>query len=269
MNKLDENYIEKFLTFLSEHNWHNSLTPILTSFLESRHNENDIDSLIGAVTKKVETVLRDSIKEYQGSAKESDLVGIGLLNCAISCHLIRSEEPLYHTIYWILRKPRNTSHHRFKMYPLKQLELILLQADEAIDELRNKMKAEYDAACRIIIDPQATTIKIRAKLFSPTKNVVPDDQKVEAILKFSDGNVKPLELRPQKDGYRYNEYDYRGNSAGTISITYNVIEGSRRYFAETGSALVIPWPSGICPKCGKEIRWGQSRCMNCGEIPYV
>jgi hypothetical protein len=98
---------------------------------------------------------------------------------------------------------------------------------------------------------------------------VPDDQKVEANLKFSDGNIKALDLRPQKDGYRYNEYDYRGNSAGSLTITYSVFDGSRRSFAEMGSALVIPWPSGKCPKCGKDIRYGQGRCMNCGEIPYV
>lgn len=266
---MEENYIEKFIAFLSEHNWQNSLTPILASFLESRHDENDIDSLIAAVTKKVETVLRDSIKEYQGSARESDLVGIALLNYAIGCHLIGGKEPLCHIIYWILKKPRNTSHHRFKIYPLKQLELILLLADEAIDELRNKTKAGYDAGSRIIVDPQASTIKIRAKLFSPTKNVVPDDQKVEANLKFSDGNIKALELRPQKDGYRYNEYDYRGNSAGPLTITYSVFDGSRPSFAEMGSALVIPCLSGKCPKCGKDIRYGQGRCMNCGEIPYV
>ena len=79
----------------------------------------------------------------------------------------------------------------------------------------------------------------------------------------------PLELRPQKDGYRYNEYDYRGNSAGTLTISYSVFEGSRRFFAQMGSALVIPWPSGKCPKCGKDVREELGRCMNCVEILYV
>jgi hypothetical protein len=269
-NTLEKSYIERFVTFLGEHTWHSSLTPMLTSFLDGNHDENAIDRLITAVTKKIETVLRDSIKEYQGSARESDLVGTALLNQAVDCHLIESkEEPLYHTIYWVLKKPRNTSHHRFKMYPLKQLELILLQADEAIDELRNRIRPEYDAASHIVIDPQETTIKIKAKVFSPTKKVVPDEQKVEANLQFSNGRVVPLELRPQQDGYRHNEYDYRGNSAGTLTVAYSVLEGSKRSFVQVNSTLVIPWTSAICSKCGKEIQWGQGRCSNCGETLYV
>jgi hypothetical protein len=267
---LEKSYIERFVAFLGEHAWTSSLTPILRSFLESKHDENDIDTLITAITKKVETVLRDSIKEYQSSATESDLVGIALLDLAVNCHLIRSkEEPLYHTIYWVLKKPRNTSHHKFKMYPLKQLELILLQTDEAIEELRGLIKSEYVATSRIFVDPETSKIKIKAKVFLPDRTAVPDSRKVMANLLFSDKTSVPLELRPETDGYRHAEYDYRGNSAGTLQVTYVAVEGTNRVFAQSEATLVIPWVSGKCPKCGNAIYFGHSRCSNCGETLYV
>lgn len=267
---MERNYIERFAVFLGEHIWNNSLAQILTSFLGSRHDESDIDTLIMAITKKVETVLRDSIREHQGSSKESDRVGIALLNYAVDCHLISSkEEPLYHTIYWVLKEPRNASHHKFKMYPLKQLELILLQTDEAIDELRNRLRSEYEAKSRIILDPKGTKIKIKAKMFSPDKIAIPDDRKVEANLQFYDEKIVPLELRPQADGYRYAEYDYRGNSAGTLRVTYSVIERSKHIIAQGEHTLVVPYINDKCPKCGGEVQLGQGRCPSCGNMLYL
>lgn len=265
-----QSYITRFHTFLSEVNWHEALIPIITTFLESRHIETDIDNLLMQATKKVEMILRNSIQQLQGSSERLKVGGIKLLDYAVHYHLIKNkEDPLYSLIYWILKEPRNTSHHTFKIHPFNELVLIVLQVDKAIRELTNRLKSNYDARMRITVDPEKTKIKIRTKVFRPNKTVLPDTEKVEAHMRYSNGRIVTLDLKPNGNGYRYGEYDYRGNAAGTISLNYRGINGNKRFLTSSASTVTIFPIDRRCPECGKEIEYGKGTCQNCGTRIYI
>jgi len=264
-------YIRRFITFLQEHDWHNELRPNITTFLDSKHIETDVDNLLMGITKKVETVLRDSIQQHQGSTERTREVGIRLLNSAVHCHLIKNkEELLYALLYWILKEPRNIHHHDFKLHPLKNLILFMLQSDYAIGALKNLLASSFEGRFNLDINEDEKSIKIsNVKVFCPDKTELPEDAKLEAFLTFSNGKGANVELKPNGDGRRSGKYDYRGASAGTVNVRLGGVV-STTTFTTASSSMVFLWPRyKNCPKCGATVSENDSRCPKCGHRFYI
>ena len=74
------------------------------------------------------------------------------------------------------------------------------------------------------------------------------------LLKFSKSAKPCVSIHNCLVQSRHGENDIDSQMAAVTKKVW----GSKRFFAEMGYALVIPWPSGKCHKCGKDVRWGES-----------
>ena len=260
-------YVKKFLSFIREENWHEALIPSITVFSDSKHTLQDIDNLLMAVTKRVETFLRDSIQQFQGSTIRSNLWGIRLLDYAVNCHLIKNkEEPLYHLIYWILKEPRNISHHEFLLHPLKRLKLYMFQVDRAISSLDNLLKSNFKARYKITKDEENKEIKFEeVEVFTPDNILLSLDEKVEGYLYFPNGRNPNVQLKPNGNGTRFGSYNYKGEAAGTISARVGGIYQGERFLTSASSVVYASTDYGTCPFCNSDIEPGSSICPYCGK----
>lgn len=260
-------YVIKFLNFIREENWHEALIPSITVFSDSKHTVQDIDNLLMAVTKRVETFLKNSILQFQGSTSKSKYYGIRLLDYAIDCHLIKKkEEPLYHLIYWILKEPRNISHHIFSLYPLKTLKLFMLEVDHAIGSLDDLLKSGLKARFNLTIDEEHSEIAFyNVKVYSPNNELLPLDEKVEGYLYFSDERNIPVSLKPNGNGSRFGSYCYKGEAAGTIWARVGGVYQGERFLAPASSSAFLSPDYGTCPFCNSDIKPGSSICPYCGK----
>lgn len=268
MNDTPE-YIQKFVRFLHDANWHRSLLNAITDFLDTRrYSLSQVDALIMSVTKTVEISLRDAVSRYQGSSVPKDLsYGVKLLNYAVKCGLIQDyKEPIYALLYWILKEPRNTSHHEFISYPYNTLVLFLSEANEAVERIENMIESTYKTHFKVTYDEESRKIKIEnAKILRPNGTPLPADQKVEASIKFPDKTTKTLPLNHNGNHWS-GEYDARGQACGTISIYLEGINHGKHFIAPSASTIMVsPLYGEACPKCGRLIDAETYICPNCGN----
>lgn len=266
-------YVEKFVRFLQEATWHRSHLEIITSFLEARRfATSDIDSLMMAITKNVETNLRSALALHLGSAVPNDRsYGVRLLDYAVNCHLIPNKEhPLYALLYWILKEPRNTSHHDFTSYPYNTLVMFMTEANEALEQICRLIKPTYGAYLRTNYDEKEKKIKIdNVTVLRPNGTPLPADQKVEAILNFADKKVKTIPLT-YGSGSWHGEYDARGEACGTVSCFLKGLNHGTHFVASSGSNATVSFPTNeSCPHCGQTISVGTYVCPKCGKRLYL
>jgi len=264
-------YIDKFVRFLKEVNWHEALIPPITTFLESKYTESDVDNLMMSSSKTVETVLRNTMQQLQGSTVGLNLSGERLLESAVNCHLIKNKDaPLYTLIFWIFKEPRNTAHHEFELYPYKFLVLSTLQADYAVREIDELTKSRYESSFKLELDEPKKEIRLNdVRIFRPDKTNLPSTEKAEGFLTFTNGKTASVALTPNTNGTRSGRYDYRGDAAGTIRVNLRGINGQKPFIAQSGSTAFISMQSKMCPKCGRSIDERASKCPHCGNRLYV
>lgn len=265
------NYVDRFVRFLREENWHEILIPAITTFLESKYTESDIDNLMMSASKSVETVLRSTLQRFQGSSTGLNISGEKLLESAVHCHLIESKEaPLYSLVSWIIKEPRNTSHHEFKLYPSKFLVLSILQADNAIRKIDELVTSRYDGSFKLELDePNKKIILKDVQIFRPDKTNLPNSEKAEGFLTFTDKKTTGVGLKPNGDGTRSGEYDYRGDAAGTVWVNLRGINGKTPFVTMSGSTAYLSVNYKKCPNCERDIDDRATICPNCGNRFYI
>lgn len=225
-----------------------------------------------SVTKKVETTLKDSIEKTQGHPLPPRTSGIKLLDYALGCHLIKSKgDPLYSLLYWLLKEPRNTSHHEFIVYPYNSLVQFMLEANAAIQKTKDRIGTSYSGSFVLFFDPEKKTIEVNdVKVWRPNQIPLPSDQKVEATFKFSNGSMKTLPLRPNGGSSWKEKYDARGESAGTVWVGLRGVNHGKRFLVPSGSTTYLsPQIGETCPYCGHKLEFRGSICPNCGSRLYV
>jgi hypothetical protein len=242
---------------------------MITSFLEAgRFTASEIDSLMMTITKNVESNLRGALARHLGNAVPNDRsYGIRLLDYAVDCHLIPSKEhPLYALLYWILKEPRNTSHHDFTSYPYNTLVMFMTEANEALEQIERMIKPTYGAYLRTNYDEKEKKIKIdNVRVLRPNGSPLPGDQKVEAILNFADKKVKTIPLTFGTDSW-HGEYDARGEACGTASCFLQGLNHGTHFVATSGSSITVSFPANEpCPNCGEIVSSGTSVCPKCGK----
>lgn len=260
-------YIRKFVRFLRDATWHIDLSDIINNFLESKQSDNEIDNLIMSITKKVETTLRESIEKIQGRSLPSRINGIKLLDYALDCKLIDNKDnSLYHLIYWLLKEPRNKSHHEFTAFPYNALVQFTLDADATIRGIKTRIDASYSGSFTLSFDPSNKVIQVQdVKIWRPDQTSLPSDQKVEGILRFQNGTMKTLPLSHDGQNSWKAEYDARGEPAGTLWVNLGGENHGKHFLAtNTSAAFISPQIGEACPNCGKKIGFQVSTCPNCG-----
>ena len=262
-------YVEKFVRFLHDANWHKSLLDIITDFIEGhRYTVSEIDSLIMSVTKKVETSLLDAVVRHQGSSVPVQRsYGTKLLKYAVKSGLIQSpEEPVYSLLNWIIKEPRNTSHHEFVSYPYNTLVLFMSEANQAIEQIEHLIEDPYEAYFRMAYEEDEKKIKIEnAKVLRPNGSTLPIDQKAEILLKFPNQMLKTVPLTPDENDNWKGEYDTRGEQCGTIWGYITGVNHGRHFETSSGSSIAVTFPLGeSCPECGHPITSNTYICPNCG-----
>lgn len=206
-------YIGKIIAFLNlETAWNKSIVGDITISLNKKNQtKDDIDSLVMAVTKKVETRLRETLAKHLGRnvPRERDH-GIGLLDYAVDSHLIRSKnEPIYYLIYLILKEPRNSSHHTFPDYPFKTTAMVISEANEALQRIDTLIQPAYSSHLHTNYDPANKKINIKTEILKPNGTFLSQDQKVEVTLQFQN-SVKTVPLTYGSVNTWIGEYDVRG-----------------------------------------------------------
>lgn len=263
-------YIEKFVKFLHDANWHRSILDKVTHFLEAQHfTTGDIDSLLMEVTKTVESNLRATVARHMGKKiPQNRSYGIKLLNLAVDSHLILNREhPLYGFLCWILKGPRNTSHHEFTNYPFNTLVMFMTEANQALEGIENLFEPTHKAYLKTRYDKSEKKIKIESgKILRPDGTPLPNDQKVEVAICLPDKKVKTIPLTQNETGDWQGEYDVRGEACGTLSCYLEGLNHGTHFTTSSGSSVVVSYSlNKPCPKCGHVITSDTSFCPKCGE----
>lgn len=197
-------------------------------------------------------------------------VGIQLLDYTVDGHLINSKESsIYSLLFWILKEPRNISHHHFKMYPLKKLMLYVLECDEALTEIDNLTRTDYNVNYKIKLEDNATKLEIYdVEVYTPENVKVRPDTKVEAHIGYIDGSKKTTPLTYQS-GYWTGSHDNRGSPMGTYSVHVAGFHLGKHFTAQSGSMAMAYQPGRKCSKCGNTLSSGEIQCSNCRSYVFI
>jgi len=260
-------YIEKFVKFLSDTNWHKFLIDSINKYIIGCHSLTEIDKLFMSITKIIEMFLVDAVTKKQGSPVPSKFsYGIKLLNYAIQCRLIKSkDEPIYSLLYWIFKEPRNTSHHNFLIYPYNTLVMFMTEFNEAMERIENLVQSSYRANFNTRYNQTDKKIEIEnVQVWIPDGTPLPDNQKVEAAIKFSDQRTKTTPLEYNGTYWKGN-YDTRGLVCGLGSVYIQGVNRTENFVVTSGSVVVISFPIGQnCPNCRRTITSNTYFCPYCG-----
>jgi hypothetical protein len=262
-------YIEKFVRFLQDATWHESLLDIITEFIEkSGQTNSDLDSLIMSATKKVEESLRNSVSKKIGTAvPPTESYGQKLVNYAITCDLIKDYyQPIYALLSWLFKEPRNTSHHSFVSYPYNSLVLFMSEINEALERIDNLVVTPYSANLRMNFDPSVKKLLIgNVKIVRPNGTFLPTSEKAEISLRFPQQGWKTVPLVPDGKDYWKGEYDARGEYCGTIWGSVRGVDKGSGFVASGAANTTVGFASTSCPNCGGSVALGAYTCPHCGR----
>jgi hypothetical protein len=268
-------YIKKFVKFLRDATWEKTLSQPIDNFKKAKsYTRTEIDNLLMSITKSVETTLKGAIKKLQAKPLPKKACGVELLNYALGCGLIKSkEDPLYSLAYYILKEPRNTSHHEFAIYPYNALVRFSLEANEAIEQIESRIRGRYAGTGIFSFNEKEKVIQVKkVKVQRPNGTQLPSNKKVEARFKLSNGSFKNLLLKPNGNGLFEGTYDARGLPAGTLWWDLIGIDEGGEHFTTSSANTAVLYPSigTKCPKCGKLLNlplidYGRVVCDKCGH----
>lgn len=260
-------YISKFVRFLQDATWDATLRPAIIDFIMGkRYTVNEIDNLIMSATKSVETTLKKTIATIQSKSVPKTIFGVNLLNHALGCGLVKGKnDPLYSLIYYLLREPRNTSHHEFTVYTFNAIAQFMLETNAAIQQIKSRKRGDYTGTLDFSFD-DGKTIKIeKARVLRPNGTQLPPDQKVEVRFTLSDNSAKTILLKPDKNGFFVGDYDARGLPAGTLWWDLIGVDEGKPFTTVSGSlAVMYPSIGTKCPNCDVLIDYGSWVCSHCG-----
>lgn len=269
MSKKPE-YINKFLKFLKDANWCDSLLPTINQFInESQYTKIVIDNYVMNITKNVETTLRSSINQKQRTKVPNTICGTALIERALGCKLIeKKEDPLYGLLVYIIKEPRNTSHHEFKIYPFNSLVQFSLEANKAIIKINSRTKEEDEYFANFLVTYEHTSKNIvidNLSIVRPDGSKLPTDQKVEIELKTQNDSFKTFPLEPKNGDFWNGRYDARGLNLGTVTVHAFGVDNGIDFHAVGGTVTVLSLSNTKCPFCGKIITHSTCICNSCGN----
>lgn len=172
-----------------------------------------------AITKLVETKLRDAVQRFTGATIPKGRHGLSLLNYAKTKKLIpeprRGTDCLYYSIFWFLSNPRNKSHHIFTNFRLPTLLLCVTTANYILEEIGRLSEGDELYKAKVTINP-LPNFKLSVTVEDLFKGAEPAEiGNLEIRLNAPDKTLRTIPLKEEEEDRWKTEFSYYGYSEGT------------------------------------------------------
>lgn len=242
---LAKGLIQKFNETVRDVSWNKALAEEIQDYLNRQnYSLKAIDKLLMAVTKLVESGLREAVRDFTGEEiPRNKRHGIDLLNYAKSKGLIpeprRGTDRVYYAMYWYMSTQRNTTHHVFTNFGLPALMLLVSTGNYILDQIERLAKSNEFYKAKISAEYDATNYIMRISV----EDIIKGDENanvasMDAHLKAPDKAIRTIPL--QKNEFRWQtQINTYGYALGTYRVDVAGYTDNKVRFTVSGSTIVV------------------------------